>query len=435
MAGIAALGLTAAGGGTAAFLAVRTEPTVLPNVTVAGVDVGGMTRAEVEKTVQAWWQAVADKPVAVHGAGLTRDPEGLTARSLGGRPDPAATAASLPTEQYWPRTFRQWRGEKPVAKRVFPVIRIDQQAVKELVAKVEKLRPAIGPARASFENGEVRRIYEQTKLKLDASAAADVIRVALSEGTQVDLPLVADAKHVPDEALDKVKTVIGEFTTHFDAGNISRSSNIKLAAKMLSGRVFMPGEAFGFNETLGKRTKEAGFKEAGVYVSGKHDIDVGGGICQVSTTLYNTVLQAGLKVASRSPHSLPVPYVPLGQDAAVSFPQPDFKFVNTRNEPVALVSEYQPGKLTFKILGASREPGDVKIVNKLVRSWSRGIKYIHDPSLPPGKEIVREKGGEAREVVSWRLVTVDGQVVKREPLGSSTYTGGPRVVEANVRSH
>ena len=431
---VSVLSLLLAGGGTAAYLGVNMPATVLPRVTVASVDLGGMTAPQARDAVDAWWQGVAQKPMVARSSELAGQPGSWTPQELGMSIDSEATVAALPKEAYWPRMFREWRGERPPKSEVKPVLLLEKGGLKPVEEAVLKNRKPPQPAKVSFTNGTVSKTPEQAAFSLDTAAAVARWKEAVVEGSDVELPLKASPKKVPDTMLEQIRTVIGQFTTRFDAGNTSRCSNIALAAKMLNGRILMPGETFGFNDTLGQRTKAKGFKEAGVYVSGRHDIDVGGGICQVSTTLYNSVLQAGLKVALRSSHSLPVAYVPLGQDATVSFPEPDFKFVNDRKEPVAITTEYEPGKLTFRLLGATREPGDVSIVNKLVRSWSRGVKYVHDPDLPPGKEVVMEKGGTAREVMSWRVVTLDGKVVKREPLGMSSYTGGPRVVLVNKKA-
>lgn len=423
----------AVGGGTAVYLTATSPSTVRPNVELAGVDLGGMTTAEASKALKSWWHAVADRPLVTHGEGLAKDPTGFTAASLGVEADLEATASGLPMEPFWPRVFRPWRGQKPAESKARPVLHIDAKGLQKLADAVVACRRATQPAKVAYADGTVSRTYEAVPLSLDMDAAAERLTEAILAGTDLQLPLVGGTKRVPDKELDKVKTVIGQYTTHFDAGNENRSSNIKLAAQYLSGRVLMPGEQFDFNGMLGQRTTSRGFKEAGVYVSGRHDRDVGGGICQVSTTLYNSVLQAGLKVVDRSAHSLPVAYVPLGQDATVSFPEPDFKFVNTLDVPVGIIAEYSPGQLTFRLLGATKEPGEVKIINKLVRSWSRGVKYVDDPDLAPGREVVQERGGTAREVMSWRTVVIDGQVVKKESLGLSTYTGGPRVVAINRR--
>ncbi|MDF2597073.1 MAG: hypothetical protein K0R69_3414, partial [Clostridia bacterium] len=146
-----------------------------------------------------------------------------------------------------------------------------------------------------------------------------------------------------------VKELISSFTTNFDAGNAPRSSNIRLAAKIIDGTILPPGTTFSFNEVVGERTEEKGFKEAGVYINGKVDTGIGGGICQVSTTLYNSVLLADLFVKERSNHSLTVPYVPLSRDAAVSWGTQDFKFTNNTENHIFIHSKTTSGSITFEL--------------------------------------------------------------------------------------
>ncbi|MFM9873355.1 MAG: VanW family protein, partial [Fimbriimonadaceae bacterium] len=188
---------------------------------------------------------------------------------------------------------------------------------------------------------------------------------------------------------------------------------------------------FSFNDFLGQRTQAKGFKVAGVYVGGKHDVDVGGGICQVSTTLYNAAVRGEIKVNSRSPHSLPVPYVPLGQDAAVSYPNPDLKITNEHDFPIALAATPEKSTLTFRILGASKPEFTYKFESQLISTWSRGQKIVHDSGLKYGVRKVMDRGGSGRKVRTWKLTFKDGKLVKRENMGDSIYSGGPVIIAVN----
>jgi len=179
---------------------------------------------------------------------------------------------------------------------------------------------------------------------------------------------------------------------------------------------------------VGQRTKKAGFQLAGVYKQGKHDVGIGGGICQVSTTLYNACLLANLQIKQRSNHSMPVAYVPLGRDATVDYGSLDLIVENSTKGPIAVNSEYKPGRLTFRILG-KREPGlVVKIVAGKPRAWERGSRIVADPTLKPGQHKVVDKGSRGHEVVTTRLVIKNGVVIKRERLGRSYYTGGEKII-------
>lgn len=301
----------------------------------------------------------------------------------------------------------------------------------DLAEFVKKNHPEIGKASAKYVGGKIQLKYEQNSMELDELAVGNVVAKSIHTGLVGEIPLERAPKNVPDDELEKVQEVMSEFTTKFNGGQIARSSNIALAAKRIDGTVLMPGQTFSFNDHLGRRTTANGFKVAGVYVSGRHDFDVGGGICQVSTTLYGAALRTRLQVDTRFPHSLPVPYVPLGQDAAVSFPNPDFKLTNSFDFPIALAATPGKGSLTFRVLGHKPIGQTIKFETKYIRSWSNGEKLVHDGSLAYGVRKTVDKGGSGRVVRTYKLVYQDGKLVERINLGDSTYRGGPRIIAVN----
>jgi vancomycin resistance protein YoaR len=249
----------------------------------------------------------------------------------------------------------------------------------------------------------------------------------------VELPLTAAPNRVPDDQLFAIKEVMSEFTTTFSAGNVSRSSNIRLAANKIDGVVLAPGEKFSFNGIVGRRTAKAGYKEAGVYRNGRHDIDIGGGICQVSTTLYNAALFANLKITNRNNHSMPVPYVPIGRDATVDYDSQDFEFQNNLDKPIAVSATTGKGSITFRILADQKSDVEVKIASSKARSWATGQKQVKDPNLPAGRTVVIEKGSAGHEIFTHRVVMKNGVEIKREPLGRSYYRGATRIIAVGSR--
>lgn len=144
---------------------------------------------------------------------------------------------------------------------------------------------------------------------------------------------------------------LASYSSRFDVAQIARSQNIRLAAAALDNALLMPGEEFSFNNTTGARTAAKGYRNAYIIVNNRFEMGMGGGVCQVSSTLYNAVLKAGLSVTERFPHSLSVTYVPKGKDAAVSYGTLDFKFVNTTDRPIIVHSEYKKGVLKISLFG------------------------------------------------------------------------------------
>ncbi|WP_042145193.1 VanW family protein [Paucisalibacillus sp. EB02] len=142
---------------------------------------------------------------------------------------------------------------------------------------------------------------------------------------------------------------IGNYLTYFRASNRERSHNIQLAAKAINNHVVFPGETFSFNEVVGKRTVEKGYKRAPVIVKGELSEDIGGGICQVSSTLFNAVSLKGIKIVERYSHSRAVPYVPPGKDATVSWWGPDFIFKNEYSHPILIRAKAKDGQMVVRI--------------------------------------------------------------------------------------
>lgn len=159
-------------------------------------------------------------------------------------------------------------------------------------------------------------------------------------------------------------TVLGTYTTSYSTSQKNRCTNIRLSATAISGKILQPGEVFSFNSVVGQRTTARGYKVAHVYSGGKVEEGVGGGICQVSSTLFNAALLSNMTITSRTCHGLPVGYLPAGRDATVSWGGPEFKFKNPYSFPVKITASYDSsrGTITCNILGPeSASPPNVKI--------------------------------------------------------------------------
>jgi vancomycin resistance protein YoaR len=155
--------------------------------------------------------------------------------------------------------------------------------------------------------------------------------------SNIEVPLLTIHPKVDGELLSNIRTQrIGQYVTYFNSNNKTRSHNISLATEAINNYVVFPGETFSFNKVVGKRTEDKGYMRAPVIVKGEMSEGIGGGICQVSSTLYNAVDKAGVKIVERYSHSRRVPYVPPGRDATVSWYGPDFRFQNHYNQPILI---------------------------------------------------------------------------------------------------
>ncbi|MBA4543368.1 VanW family protein [Thermoactinomyces daqus] len=204
------------------------------------------------------------------------------------------------------------------------------------------------------------------------------LRPYINKPTQI--PTISVAPKVSSADLREVnKKMIGSYTTKFDPGNVNRTTNIKLASAQINNLVLLPGERFSFNKVVGERTAARGYKPAHVIVKGEFTEGIGGGICQVSSTLYNSVDEAGLKVTAIQHHSAEVTYVPKGRDATVSWGGPDFRFKNNLNKPVLLKIKISGSHLTVNVYTSPGAKVQSRKVEKAPESFST---ITVDPTKP-----------------------------------------------------
>jgi len=402
-------------------LSIEAGTRIRSGTTIGPVSVSGLTPGQAEAKLTQWWRSAQNKPFALSSPRLQKS-RTETPAELGISFDGAASLRRAP------RSTLLDLVRKPKRAKIAPVLRLKPENLQPLTDEIAG--EASDPARAKvfYANGQFVRIPETGEPQVDEPKLQARILKAVAFRTNVDVPFAQGSKRVSDHDLAGINEVVTEFTTHFSTGKKSRCNNIHLASSRLNGLVLLPGDRMSFNDTVGRRTVKGGFQVAGVYKNGKHDVDVGGGICQVSTTLYNAALLADLKILQRHNHSMPVPYVPLGQDATVDYGALDLEIENNTAGPIAICSEYHPGKLTFRVLG-KKDPGlTVKIESAGKQRWNPGTQLVSDPTLAPGQKKVLDKGASGESVKTYRVVYRDGKEVRRESLGMSYYKGGQKVI-------
>lgn len=230
-----------------------------------------------------------------------------------------------------------------------------------------------------------------------------------------------------EEDFRMIDSVLGSYSTKYSAGNSNRINNLINGTNRISGTVLMPGEQFSVNKGLGERTEANGYSSAGQYVNNELTDGVGGGICQVSTTLYNAVLIAELQVDERYPHSLTVSYVNLGRDAAIAGDYMDFKFTNNTNYPIYISGYAGGGSVSFAIYGHDeREEGrTIDFESKVIDTYEPGDpEEIMDDTLEEGKRVVEEQPHTGYYVELWKKVYMNGELVDSYlvPWGKSQYS-------------
>lgn len=228
--------------------------------------------------------------------------------------------------------------------------------------------------------------------------------------------------------------VIGEFSTHTTSNN-DRNTNVRIACESCNGKILWPGESFSYNETLGRRTEDKGYKPAPAYSNGEHVMEYGGGICQVSTTIYNAVIAANLQVDSRRGHTYVPTYVDPGCDAAVSYPEPEFKFTNDSNAPIGLKVTFADRTISVQIYGIPTLEEGVK---RYLRSEKIGNidppmpTYVEDPNVVPGFEFIAKNGKSGSKWKTYVVLEKDGEVISDEYIHTTSYRGEGAVIHRNI---
>ncbi len=224
--------------------------------------------------------------------------------------------------------------------------------------------------------------------------------------------------------------LLSSFRTSFTSSNSNRSTNIRLCSEKINGTVLMPGGTFSFNQVVGKRTPEAGFKPATAYSGGKVVQEYGGGICQVSSTLYNAVLYANLEITERTNHGYKPSYVDPGLDATVSWGGPDFKFTNNRDYPIRIVCDTSNKILNIYIYGLKRDT-DYKVVldAQYVSTVNFKTVYQKDSSLASGQSRVIQSGSNGCKTATYKyLYDANGTLVSSECISRDTYNPHNKIV-------
>lgn len=268
---------------------------------------------------------------------------------------------------------------------------------------------------------DIEKVYRDVQEVFRKQEATPEIKLALVK---------AGPRKTTQDVLDMgVNALLASYTTTFDAGDAGRSYNIGVAAGALDGVLIPPGETFSFNEMVGPRSSEYGYMNAKVIINNEFVDGLGGGVCQVSSTLYNTVLLANLEILERSSHSLPVFYVPPGRDATVTFEHIDFRFRNSSPRYIYLKTLVKPGRITVKIYGNSNSRREVTIRTRVVETIPFKETYQEDPSLMQGETRTKRQGISGMRVTAERVV-LDNGIYKVENLPASFYRPVDQIILA-----
>lgn len=256
-----------------------------------------------------------------------------------------------------------------------------------------------------------------------------IIEAEDKEEYVIKLTITKPKVTVNDIGTEAFPDKLGTFTTRYDAGDRDRTTNLVLACQKLNNQVVLAGDTFSYNKTLGERTISAGYKNAKVYENGQVVDGIGGGICQISSTLYNAVIDANLDIVERRNHQFVTSYVAAGKDATVVYGMTDFRFKNTRKYPIKIIATAQNGIATVSIYGNKEEVEyDVTLEVKQLSTIPTTTKYIEDSSLLVGTEKVKQAGANGVKTETYLVKSLNGKVVSREIISRDTYNAMQRII-------
>ncbi len=387
------------------------DPRVLPGVRLGGVDVGGRRAGELEELAAKVAAGGLERPLVLRAGAATTT---TTARELGALPSPdAAIHAALAVGRsgdaladLQARAAAE-RGDIDIAVGY----RFDEKRaldrLLELAPAVE--RPSL-PTR--FDFAERRVVPATAGTSLLAFDSLSTVAVGLASGaSSIDL-VVTPRSPVDDDPLAKlapgldISEVIGTFSTRYRADNAhsDRNHNLKLGAAALDGKVLLPGEAMSFNDVVGDRSPEMGFRYAPGITAGQLVDVVGGGICQISSTLYGAAFFGGLELVHSRPHSRPSSYVDMGLDSTVVYGAIDMKLKNPFDYPVVLHTSVTGGEVVVEVLGPKRPYDRVAFEREIEEVLPYKTVYRNDSGLREGSTAIAQQGKRGFKVTRRRLL-------------------------------
>lgn len=285
-------------------------------------------------------------------------------------------------------------------------------------------------AKNAYYTKEPFQVYPHIEgVDFDLEAAREMLKEDKEEYV-IDLKITTPEITTNKIGSEAFPDLLSTFSTKYDASNTPRTTNLKLAMNKLNGVVVSPGETFSYNKTLGKRTAEAGYREAGGFAGGRVVQTLAGGICQISSTLYDAVVYANLEIVERHNHMFLAGYVGAGKDATVVYGAYDFKFKNTRKYPIMLKTSIGSGVARIDVFGIKEDVEyEVEISSKILSYTPFKVVRENDSSLTPGKERVAQNGMNGCKSITYKILKLNGKEVSRTVLSSDTYDPMNKIIK------
>ena len=411
------------------------EPVFPEGVSVDGQSLAGMTAEEARDAVKAYVGSQGQHKVTLSVEG--RDVE-TTAGELGYHWANEQVVDEAAAEYAGGSLIRQYMAKKDLAESPVDLpleVGVASSSVAQFVnTQCQDMGTAPQNASIARENGAFVITESIPGKTVDAEATGEALNQALAQGldeaVRVEAVIMETEPEITTEDLASIQDVLGTATTSFSSSGAARSTNVSVGASKINGRVLMPGEVLSGYECLQPFTSANGYKGAASYANGQVVDSIGGGVCQVSTTLYNAALQAELEIVERQNHSMIVTYVEPSMDAAIAGTVKDLKIRNNYSTPIYVEGYTENKQITFTIYGKETRPANRKVeyVSETLGRTSPGDpQLIVDPTLAPGARVRVQSSHTGLRSRLWKVVAVDGVEQERTLLNEDTYNASKAI--------
>ncbi|MDK8181654.1 VanW family protein [Paenibacillus sp. UMB4589-SE434] len=412
-----------------------------PRVHLSSWLIGGMERQSFETELLNKIKKLEQTPVQFIFKGANLNPVQTTLKDLGVRYDSKPLLLALDklfTGSLWER-FQARRTFKETWALGFTWNNNIWKQRFNSAWETQTFGKPVNARREITAADQVAYTPDKKVYRLDRMQMEQLIRVAipsdwsLDQRLTIEVPLVQASAAITLETLQNegIERKIIEVSTFLRPGDAGRIHNVNAAAKTIDDMILKPGEVFDYDKVIAKTERLYGFKEAPVILNGKLVPGIGGGICQVSSTLYNAVLRTGLDIVERRNHSMPVAYLPLGLDATFSQGYINFKFKNTTEKNLLIRTSTEHEKMTVKLFGTMDGSITYKMETKTVKVLEPTVKYVKNSDLPIGTQETLQRGKKGYTVESYRIKMLNGKEVSRERMAIDTYRAQPTLIAIN----
>lgn len=402
---------------------------------VGGQDLGGLEEEEAKQKIQEYVSSMSGQTISLDIDGTVVE---TTAENLGFYWENAGVVEESVREYHTGNIIERYMKQKDLSRNPVDIeldLKVDHNAVARFVE--EQCSALVRePVDATITRTEGQFVVtpSQTGLTIDLEETKTALNTALEAG--LEEPVLAKATVIvlepakTTEMLSQIQDVLGTFSTDFSSSGRARATNLQVGSSKINGHVLMPGETLSGYECMQPFTTANGYATAAAYENGQVVDSVGGGVCQIATTLYNAALFAELEITQRQNHSMIVGYVPPSNDAAIAGTYKDIKVTNPYETPIYVEGGTSVRTLTFTIYGKETRPANrsLKFLSETLSVQNPGDPITRvDPSLAPGTQVRVQSAHKGVKSRLWKCVYVDGVETERTLLHTDTYNASKAI--------